>query len=138
MARNKHIDDIRKIQTQINGLVKHLCKEKPLLKGTYTYVMKKCANPNCTCHKKPKHPIHRITWIDNGKGKSLSLQNLDLKEALKFNKNYQEYRKMRFKLIALQETLSRMLAKQEKALIDNEGIVKKLKAQGQHEKKAAK
>ena len=136
MIARKKTTQIKRTLSQINELVRKLCKEKLLLKGTYTYVMKKCANPKCSCHQKPKHPIHRITWIEKGKGYTLSLQNLNLKAALKYNKNYLEFRKTRLEMASLQKLLNKLLAQQEHALIDNKRIIQKLKSEGKKSGKA--
>lgn len=41
---NKLIKKIKELQKRINSIINELCKEKELIKGSYTYVMKKCSN----------------------------------------------------------------------------------------------
>lgn len=124
---NKLIKKIKELQKRINSIINELCKEKELIKGSYTYVMKKCSNLNCDCHIKPKHPIHRITWVENGKGKSLSLQKIDINKVKKMIENYRDFKKNRLKIIKMQKKLTDKLYQLEVYFVDGNSAIKKKK-----------
>ena len=123
----KIIKKIKDLQDQINNAIDSIAVEKQLVKGSYTYVMKKCSNPNCDCHIKPKHPIHRLTWVENRKGKSLSLQKINIAEVKKLIKNYKDFKKTRLKIAILQQKLNNYLYDLELILIDSNSAIDKIK-----------
>ena len=79
-----------------------------MIPGSYKEVMRKCGKENCWCHDNPEgkgHILRRITWTENGKSRSLSIKEENVKGVRIITNSFKEFK---VKKRALQEKESQI------------------------------
>jgi hypothetical protein len=83
---------------EIEGLVKPLFSDQPVIKGTVYELKRKCGKPGCKCAQGELHTRMVVSASENGKTKLQVIPHGSLGEVQAKVRRYQELRRVRARL----------------------------------------
>lgn len=89
-----------------------------MMRGSYARVYTKCGKKNCHCQKGQGHPHSRITWSENGKGRTRKIPVDQIESVSELTRNYRAFKATRKELADLESRERELLDQLEKELID--------------------
>ena len=86
---------------EIEGLVKPLFSDRPVMKGTVYELRRKCGKPGCKCARGELHTRMVLSASEGGKTRLQVIPHGSLGEVQEKVRRYQEFRRVRARLGAI-------------------------------------
>ena len=96
------LNKIKKLERERSIRVKGLADTRVMLRATFGITYRRCGKPNCWCARKEKgHPYARVTWSENGRSRTKSVNKENIDWVKKAAQNYRKFRKSRHDITEL-------------------------------------
>lgn len=93
-----------------------------MIPGSYKEVKRKCGKENCWCHDNPEgkgHVLKRITWTENGKSRSLSIKEENVRDVRIITNSFKEFKEKKRSLQEKEKQIHKFVNRFENELIKN-------------------
>ena len=98
---------------EIEGLVKPLFSDRPVMKGTVYELKRKCGKPGCKCARGELHTRMVLSASEGGKTRLQVIPHGSLGEVQEKVRRYQEFRRVRARLGEIYRKMLRVIDEME-------------------------
>ena len=106
MSTLKQIKALEKKRDMVLG---RMLSARSMVPGAYKKVYCRCGKKNCWCYSGRGHPYRRITWYENGKSKTKSINEKNIGWIKQVTQNYRDFKKDQKKIREYEERLKKLL-----------------------------
>lgn len=103
------------IRQQLEGRLKKLAANKPVLAASLALVYKRCGQPSCRCHHGgPLHPAHHLSFKEGGKTRTVYVPQALVAEVQSWVEEHQRLKRILAEISQLTVALVRTHAQHQK------------------------
>ncbi len=111
------LKQIKALEKKRDTVLGRMLSAKSMVPGAYGKVYCRCGKKNCWCHSGKGHPYTRITWYEDGKSKTKSINEKNIGWIRRATQNYRDFKKDQKKIREYDEQLKELLDKYLKEII---------------------
>jgi len=97
---------IQKLENKRAVLIERLSQTQAMIKGSFSTSYRRCGQPNCRCAEGEGHLMNRISYTDQGKSRTKTVQHKDIEWAKQMTQTYKRFRKDRQALRELEKKIN--------------------------------
>jgi len=111
------LKQIKALEKERARVLEKILSAKLMIPGAYKKVYCRCGKKNCWCYSGKGHPYRRITWYEEGKSKTKSINEKNIVWIKQVTQNYRDFKKDQKKIREYEERLKALLDKYLKEII---------------------
>jgi len=111
------LKEIKKLEEKRSQALERIVSIKLMVPGSYNEVYCRCGKKNCWCRSGKGHPFRRITFSENGRPKTKSIDEENVEWIKKVTQNYRKFREGQRKIREYDKRLAKLLDRYLKEII---------------------
>ena len=108
---------IKILELKRQRIIKMLLVIREMIPGTFGTAYRRCGKPSCRCAKGEGHAYVRITWTENGQGKTRTIAEKDLLRIQQLTESHQKFRKLLKNLRDIEKSTAEAIKAHKKEII---------------------
>ena len=116
------IKELKILFYEYENIILEMIELTRMIPGSYKEVMRKCGKENCWCYDNPEgkgHILRRITWTENGKSRSLSIKEENVKDVRIITNSFKRFKEKKRLLQEKEKQIHKFVNRFEKEMIKN-------------------
>ena len=103
------LKQIKALEKKRDMVLDRMLSARSMVPGAYGKVYCRCGKKNCWCYSGKGHPYTRITWYEEGKSKTKSINEKNIGWIRQVTQNYRDFKKDKKKIREYEERLKELL-----------------------------